>query len=190
MNFSLLMATYGIVFVTELLGDKSIYTVSSLTTRFRLAPVFCGIALAFMAKMLVAVLMGNVIAELPPALVTGISAATFFITALLLWLRKPKGERSERDSKQLWPQATAISFAAIFFSEWCDIGQITAATLTARYQAPTVVWLGATLALLTKGVLAMTLGLGLRRYIPANALRYGAVILCLTMGVLAALRVD
>jgi putative Ca2+/H+ antiporter (TMEM165/GDT1 family) len=79
-----------------------------------------------------------------------------------------------------------IAFAAIFFSEWGDVGQVTAATLTARYQMPLIVWLGASAALLTKGLLAVTLGRGLRRHIPGHVLRPVSAALCLLMGVVSA----
>jgi len=38
-------------------------------------------------------------------------------------------------------------------SEWGDVGQITAAALTAKYHRPLVVWLGAVGAMVTKGAL-------------------------------------
>ncbi|OLE55547.1 MAG: hypothetical protein AUG51_02685 [Acidobacteria bacterium 13_1_20CM_3_53_8] len=186
----LLLATYGTIFFAELLGDKSIYTISTLTTRFRPSQVFCGISLAFMCKMLAAVLIGRAIAELPPMLVTGMSAATFFTTAFVVWRKKPKGEAVKQAESRPWSRVIIICFAAVFFSEWCDVGQITAATLVARYHAPVIVWLGATLALNTKGILAMTLGVGLRKHIPQNRLRYGLLAICLTMGVISLLRID
>jgi putative Ca2+/H+ antiporter (TMEM165/GDT1 family) len=186
----LLLATYGTVFFAELLGDKTIYTISTLTTRFRPSQVFCGISAAFMCKMLAAVLVGRAIAELPPMLVAGISAATFFTTAFVVWRKKPKGATARQEQSRPWSRVILICFAAVFFSEWCDVGQITAATLVARYQAPVIVWLGATLALNTKGVLAMTLGLGLRKHVPHKGLRYGLLAICLTMGVITLLRID
>ncbi len=79
-----------------------------------------------------------------------------------------------------------ITFAVIFFSEWGDVGQITAATLTARYQLPLMVWLGGTLALITKGLLALTLGQGLRKYVPQHILRPVSAGLCLLMGIVSA----
>lgn len=186
----LLLAAYGSVFFAELLGDKSIYTISSLSTRFRSLHVFCGITTAFMGKMLAAVLIGRAIAELPQALVAGTSATTFFATALVVFFKKPKGQAVARPHSGPWSQAAMISFAAVFFSEWADVGQITAATLSARYQAPLVVWVGATCALITKGALAMTLGVGLRKRVPQNGLRYGVLAMCLVMGVLSALKID
>ncbi len=47
----LLLVAYGLVFIAELVGDKSIYTVSSLTLRFRPFIVFGALVCAFAAKM-------------------------------------------------------------------------------------------------------------------------------------------
>lgn len=181
----LLLATYGTIFLAELLGDKTIYTISSLTMRFRPLYVFSGFTLAFMLKMLVAVLLGHVIAELPTSLVNAMSAATFLITALVIWFKKGAGP-AQREDDGHFPKAALVTFGAIFFSEWGDIGQITAATLTARYNLPLVIWLGATLALVTKGLLALTLGGSLRKRIPHNILRPVSACLCLSMFVISA----
>jgi putative Ca2+/H+ antiporter (TMEM165/GDT1 family) len=190
MSLSLLLATYGTIFLAELVGDKNLYTISSLTVRFQMMPVMCGIALAFSGKMLAAVLLGRAIAELPSALVTGMSAATFFATGLIIWMKRPEGEPRKEEGAQRWSRAVPVAFAAIFFSEWGDVGQIATATLAARYHAPLMVWLGATLALMTKGVLALTLGAGLCKRLPRNVLRYGALGLCLMMGILSLLRIE
>lgn len=184
----LLLATYGTVFLTELVGDKSIYTIGSLSTRFHYLPVFCGIAAAFMGKILVAVLVGQAVAELPRTLVAVTSAAAFFLTALFIWRNKEKTGRVEKDNRRYSSRALLISFAAVFFSEWGDSGQVVAAALAARYRAPVIVWLGATLALVTKGVLAMTLGVGLRKHVPQKILRPVTISLCLFMGVASALQ--
>ena len=185
----LLLATFGTVFVAELIGDKTIYTISSLAMRFRPLYVFFGFTVAFMAKMLAAVLLGQVIAELPIYLVAIVSTATFFATALVIWFKKKdKDEESvQGEHDGYFSKAMLITFAAIFFSEWGDIGQITAATLTARYQAPLIVWLGATLALVTKGLLALTLGRSLRKRIPQRMLRPISVSLCLLMAIVSAI---
>jgi len=190
MNLSLLLATYGTIFLAELVGDKNLYTISTLTVRFNIWPVCCGIIMAFSVKMLVAVLLGQAIAGLPSALVTGMSAATFFATGLIIWMKRPEGTTRAGGERRYWSRGLPVSFAAIFFSEWGDVGQIAAATLSARYQAPLVVWLGATLALITKGILALTLGAGLCRRLPQNVLRYSALGLCFMMGILSLLKID
>jgi putative Ca2+/H+ antiporter (TMEM165/GDT1 family) len=190
MKLSLFLATFGTVFVTELIGDKMLYTISALATRYRLLPLFCGFTVAFMAKMLAAVLLGQAIATLPTPLIAGMTATTFFIMALILWLKESSGDPGTPEPPRHWSSAVLIGFAAIFFAEWGDVGQIAAATLVARYQAPFIVWLGATLAMVTKGILAMTVGVGLRKRVPKRILRYGAVSLCLIMGILSVLKIS
>jgi Ca2+/H+ antiporter, TMEM165/GDT1 family len=187
-DFYLFSAAFGTVFLTEILGDKTLLTISALVTRFRCFPVFCGIVLAFMAKMLAAVLVGHAIAGLPARLIAAVSAATFLATAIIIWFTKrEEGSPKENTLVKFWPKAMLTAFAAIFFSEWADAGQISAAMLAARHQAPLVIWCGATIALVAKGTLALSLGIGLRRYLSRRALRFGTVALCLTMSILSAL---
>jgi putative Ca2+/H+ antiporter (TMEM165/GDT1 family) len=185
--FYLLLATYGTIFLSELLGDKSIYTISSLTVRFRALYVFYGFTVAFMLKMFAAVLLGQVIAQLPKSLVAFTSTTTFLVTALVIWFRKEDDGPVHSDKDTHFAKAALITFAAVFFSEWGDIGQVMAATLTARYQLPLVVWLGATLALITKGLLALALGRGLRKRIPLHILRPVSAGLCVVMGAVSAI---
>ena len=126
----ILFAAYGAVFAAEIAGDKLLYTTSVLAARYRTAPILCGMAIAFMAKMGVAVLVGKAISKLPPLLVAAMATVNFFVIAYALW-RKPDGG----EEKQEYPASRAmmVSFATIFFSEWGDIGQLTAATLAARF---------------------------------------------------------
>ena len=185
--FYLLLAIYGTILLSELLGDKSVYTISSLTMRFHPLYVFCGFTAAFMIKMFIAVLLGQVIAELPRSLVSITSTATFFLTALVIWFKRSDDGAIQRESENYFSRAALITFAAILFSEWGDVGQIMAATLTARYRVPFLVWLGATLALVTKGLLALALGRGLRKRIPLHMLRPVSASLCVIMGVISAI---
>src|ERR1700722_12509746 len=82
-----------------------------------------------------------------------------------------------------------VSFAAIFFSEWGDVGQITAATMAARFGAPLLVWIGAVGAMVTKGALAASIGAGVRQWIQDHfspkTIRYAAVGLLLLLGILS-----
>jgi len=184
--FYLFLVTYGTILVSELIGDKNIYTISSLAMRFRPIQVFCGFTAAFAIKTLVAILLGRVIAELPTSLVVTTSTATFFVTALVIWFKRSGNVSTEREYDSHSPKAILIPFAAILFSEWGDIGQIMTATLVARYHAPPVIFLGATLALVTKGVLALVIGFSLRRRVPISILRPVSAILCVILGVVSA----
>jgi len=187
----ILFTTFGAVFVAEIVGDKLLYTTGVLAARYRTAPIMLGMAVAFMAKMGVAVIVGDAIAKLPRPLVAAITALSFIAVAVALW-RKSDQPRESKE-KHRASKAAAVSFAAIFFSEWGDVGQITAATLAAKYHMPFVVWVGAVGAMVTKGVLAAFLGGGIRRWIQdriaPQVVRYVAVSLLLVLGVLSVLEV-
>ncbi|HXI24166.1 MAG TPA: TMEM165/GDT1 family protein [Pyrinomonadaceae bacterium] len=180
-------ATFGAVFIAEIVGDKLLYTTGVLAARYRTAPIMIGMVAAFMAKMGVAVLIGEVIARLPRLLVAAITAASFVGVAIALW-RKDDEYRHERDQHKAHKVAM-ISFAAIFFSEWGDVGQVTAAAMAAKYHVALVVWLGAVAAMVTKGSLATFPGAGIRRWIhdrvSPKVVRYVGVGLLLLLGVLS-----
>ena len=185
--FPLLLTTYGAVFLAEIVGDKLLYTTGVLATRYRTTPIMFGMALAFMAKMGVAVAVGKAISNLPPLAVAAVTAASFLGLAFTLW-RKP-ADPAGAARKHSASKAAAVSFAAIFFSEWGDVGQFTAATMAARYGAPFIVWCGAVSAMVTKGVLAASLGAGLRAWIQQRVsprlVRYCGVAALLALGILS-----
>ena len=180
-------ATFGAVFIAEIVGDKLLYTTGVLAARYRTAPIMIGMVAAFMAKMGVAVLIGEAIAHLSRFLVAAITAASFVGVAIALW-RKNDEYRHERDQHKAH-KAAMISFAAIFFSEWGDVGQVTAAAMSAKYHVGLVVWLGAVAAMITKGSLAAFLGAGIRRWIhervSPKVVRYVGVGLLLLLGALS-----
>jgi putative Ca2+/H+ antiporter (TMEM165/GDT1 family) len=181
--------TFGTVFVAEIVGDKLLYTTGVLAARYRTVPIMFGMASAFMAKMGVAVIVGQAISRLPTLLVASITAMSFLGVAYVLW-RKPDTPKASEKAHTA-KKAAMVSFAAIFFSEWGDVGQVTAATLAARYRVPFVVWLGAVSAMVTKGALATFLGAGIRRWITEHVsprvIRYAAVALLLFLGLLTVL---
>jgi Ca2+/H+ antiporter, TMEM165/GDT1 family len=187
----ILLTTFGAVFVAEIVGDKLLYTTGVLAARYRTMPIMLGMAVAFMAKMGVAVLVGEAVSKLPRPLVATITAISFLGVALALWRKSDRPE--EAKDKHRASKAAAVSFAAIFLSEWGDVGQVTAATLAAKYHRPFVVWLGAVGAMVTKGALAAFLGGGIRRWIrdrlAPEVVRYVAVSLLLVLGVLSVLEI-
>jgi putative Ca2+/H+ antiporter (TMEM165/GDT1 family) len=78
-----------------------------------------------------------------------------------------------------------------FFSEWGDVGQITAATMAARFGAPLLVWIGAVAAMATKGALAASVGAGVRQWIATRispkTVRYAGVSALVVLGILSIL---
>ena len=186
---AIFFATYGAVFVAEIVGDKLLYTTGVLATRYRTLPIMLGMLVAFMAKMAVAVAVGSAISKLPPLLVAALTSVSFIGVAITLW-RKPV-ERTSFEKDRRTSRGALVSFAAIFFSEWGDVGQITAATMAARFGAPYLVWAGAVAAMVTKGALAASIGAGVRQWIiariPPKAVRYAGVSALLVLGLLSVL---
>jgi putative Ca2+/H+ antiporter (TMEM165/GDT1 family) len=184
---AIFIATYGAVFVAEIVGDKLLYTTGVLATRYRTVPVMIGMLIAFMAKMGAAVAVGSAISKLPPLLVAALTSMSFIGVAITLW-RKPV-EQASTEKDQRVSRAAMVSFAAIFLSEWGDVGQITAAAMAARFGAPLLVWLGAVAAMVTKGALAASIGAGIRQWIvariPPKIVRYAGVMALLVLGVLS-----
>jgi len=187
----LFFTTFGAVFVAEIVGDKLLYTTGVLAARYRTMPIMSGMAIAFMAKMGVAVFVGDAVSKLPRSLVAMITALSFIGVAVALWRKSDRPRESKE--KHRASKAAAVSFAAIFLSEWGDVGQVTAATLAAKYHRPFVVWLGAVGAMVTKGALAAFLGGGIRRWVKDRVapqlVRYIAVGLLLVLGVLSVLEI-
>lgn len=175
------VAVYSAVLVAELIGDKTIYTVTSLTMRVRMGAVLAGMVLAYAAKMTVAVLLGSAVARLQSNLVTIISAGAFFVSALMIGFC---GEEEIEVDHATWPRSITACFASLFLTEWGDPGQIVAAASSVRFHMPFAVWLAGTLAMTTKGVLAMFVGVKLRGRLPQRMLR---TVGALSLGVLGAI---
>ena len=196
------LATYGTVFIAEIVGDKLLYTAGILATRYRPASIIAGMGTAFMLKMAVAVIVGEAIAHLPRVLVALVTGTSFVGVIVAVW-RKPDQRRpKEKDARIL--QGAAVAFATIFFSEWGDVGMVMAGTMAAKYvwsaragagpdvvHMGLVVWLGAVAAMVTKGGLAVTLGAGVRRSIAEHVnpriVRYAAVVALVVLGTLSVL---
>ena len=93
---TIFLATYGAVFVAEIVGDKLLYTTGVLATRYKTLPIMIGMAFAFMLKMGVAVAVGEAISKLPPWLVACVTAASFIGVAITVWRKDERRVRAER----------------------------------------------------------------------------------------------
>lgn len=174
------------VLIAELVGDKVIYTLTSLTLRFRTGLVFIAFAVASSAKMLVAVLLGSFVIRFQSHWTYAISGLAFFISAILIWRDEPgKALPNDQPRSESWTKGAFVCFAAFFFTEWGDPGQISAAALVLKSHMVLGTWLGGTLALMAKGAVAMTIGLQIRHRLPQRSLRLLASGSCCVLGVLA-----
>ena len=190
MLLQLFVMAYAAVFAAEVLGDKLLYTTGVLATRYRTLPMMSGIALAFMAKMVVAVAVGQAVTSLPPAAIAVMTAASFCWIASRFWSGDDEAGRDEPARVvSSGSEAAMVSFASVFFTEWGDVGQLTAATLALQLHAPTIVWIAAVAAMLTKATLAAALGVRLRlwvgRSLSRRTVRVGGLTLVIALAVLS-----
>jgi Ca2+/H+ antiporter, TMEM165/GDT1 family len=184
------IAAYVTVLVAELVGDKTLYSLGALATRFKPAPILVGAAAAFMLKMAAAVALGSFIAGLHPLFVSLLSAATFFSMAIMFLIKPPSQAPVQPEPSPRFSRAALVSFVTVIIPEWGDPGQLATAALVGQGGTPLLVWSAATLAMATKATLGATLGMGLRRIAPQNVMRIASVVLCTTLGVLATFRIE
>lgn len=198
----ILLATYGAVFIAEIVGDKLLYTSGVLATRYRWAAIIVGMSFAFMGKMAVAVAVGAEIAHLlKPWQVAALAGVSFIGVAIVMWRRPDVRAPKEKDARIL--QGSLAAFATIFFSEWGDKGMVTAGLQAglwttaaadkglSRTTVMMLVWGAAVMAMVTKGGLAVTLGASIREWIATHVnpryVRYISVAAILVLGFLCVL---
>ena len=93
---SVALLTFSTVLVAELVGDKSIYTVTSLSLRYRPGVLFSAMAGAFAGKMLAAVLLAGLIIRIDSRWTGALSAAAFFLSAVFIWFKEPPDISGDR----------------------------------------------------------------------------------------------
>jgi Ca2+/H+ antiporter, TMEM165/GDT1 family len=178
------MVAFWTVLVAELVADKSIYSIASLSLRFRPGIVFTGITLAYAGKMLAAVLLARALAQFH-FWTDLLSAVAFFVSAIVLWLKEPEPVKREGPMSASWWRAIVVCFASVFLTEWGDPSQIAVAALSVKSHLMFGPWLGGTLAMAVKGGLAMVLGITLRDRLPQTTLRTLATASFCVLGILA-----
>jgi putative Ca2+/H+ antiporter (TMEM165/GDT1 family) len=177
---------YVAVILAELIGDKTLYTIGSLSTQFSIAPLLIGVSAAFAIKAIVAVIAGRWISTLPQTTVNAITAATCFIAAVAILI----GWRFERPESAHRPLREAtISCSTVLFSEWGDPGQLVTALAAIRLGTPILVCTAATAAMMTKAVVMILCGRRLHTFVTPRVLQGAAFTTCVVVGVLAAVGV-
>jgi putative Ca2+/H+ antiporter (TMEM165/GDT1 family) len=93
-------------------------------------------------------------------------------------VKKEEAEDRVPDGSATSPRKVfAQAFSMVFMAEWGDATQIGSATLVAELQQPMLVFAGAMLGLWASAAVAVIVGRGLGRKIPARVLRIAAGIL-------------
>lgn len=193
------------------LPDKTFIATLILSTRFRPWLAWIGVTAAFGVQVALAVVAGSLIAQLPREPVLIATATLFAIGGIILWRgARSADQRAAEEADELatshgaaatatetqaaqsgtWGTriaAIGTSFGVVFLAEFGDLSQLFVAGLSARYQAPVSVFIGAWAALAVVAGLGAGLGkLLLAKMRLALIQRIGAIV-CLILAAITVL---
>jgi len=173
-NLSVLLITFGVIFVAEL-PDKTMIATIVLSSRYRPLPVWIGAALAMVVNSAVAVLAGRLLELLPHRWVEAVVAALFAGGSLYLLLVKEEVEtrvgEKEAEKARAGHRVALGAFVVIVLAELGDLTQILTANLVARYHSPLSVFVGSAAALVTVMGVGVIGGRALLRVLPLATIR-------------------
>jgi len=176
------LVSFGLVALAEL-GDKTQFLALMLASRFhRPVPILAGIFVAVVFNHLASAALGYFIGmRLEGPWLKWVIAASFF--AVALWAMFPEKDEGEsvRDTGRFG--AFGVTVCAFFVAELGDKTEVATAALAARFAMLLPVVAGTTLAMLAANLPAVLLGRQLARWVSLKALRWGAVLLSVALGV-------
>lgn len=176
-----LAVSFGLVALAEM-GDKTQLLALLLASRFRRPwPVVAGIFAATLANHLITAALGLLLGiELQGPWLKWVIAASFFAIAVWAFFPDAEDDRERAPPRLGVFGATAVAF---FLTEMGDRTQIATAVLAARFATWLPVVIGTTLGMMAANLPVVFLGQQLLRRIPLTALRWGAIVLSVGLGV-------
>ena len=205
MNWSVVLTTFGLIFVAEL-GDKTQLAVLAQTCKYRRPwAVFLGASTALTAVTALGAAGGQVLGELiPPSLLQAIAALAFVVMGVLIGReaartgadepvpeeacplpgpdRFGKSVRSSLVSPHTW-KAFGSTFGLLFVAEMGDKTQLAVLSLAGK-RAESLPVFGGALALTAVTALGAIGGQALSRFIPQRVLLWVSAVAFVVMGAL------
>lgn len=174
--------TFGAIFLAEL-PDKTMVASMILSTRYhRPWAVWAGASGAFVLQVVLAVVAGGLLAQVPTRVVQFVTAGLFALGAVILVREGSEvdeevdelraGGDGDGDATQVGAGGLTASgvaaraFGVVFVAEFGDLTQLATASLAARSGAPVAVLIGAALALCSVAAIAVVAGRAVLRVLP------------------------
>jgi putative Ca2+/H+ antiporter (TMEM165/GDT1 family) len=179
------VVTFLAIFFAEL-PDKTMFATLLLSTRFkRKLPVWIGVSSGYGLHVVIAVLLGSALSNLPERPIHLAIGALFTVGGIITWR---SGTDDDDDVRETATARTFMSIAwtaasVIAVAEFADLTQLATAGFAARFSDPVGVGLGAFLALSSVSGCAVLLGLWLQRVVPLRLIQKVAAVLFLTIGI-------
>ena len=179
------LVTFVAIFFAEL-PDKTMFATLLLSTRFkRKLPVWIGVSAGYGLHVVIAVLLGSALSNLPERPIQLAVGALFTIGGIITWRSGADDDDEVRETAAArtfmciaWTAASVIAVA-----EFADLTQLATAGFAARFADPVGVGLGAFLALSSVSGCAVLLGSWLQRVVPLRLIQKVAAVLFLTIGI-------
>jgi putative Ca2+/H+ antiporter (TMEM165/GDT1 family) len=179
------VVTFVAIFFAEL-PDKTMFATLLLSTRFkRKLPVWIGVSAGYGLHVVIAVLLGSALSNLPERPIQLAVGALFTIGGIITWRSGADDDDEVRETAAArtfmsiaWTAASVIAVA-----EFADLTQLATAGFAARFADPVGVGLGAFLALSSVSGCAVLLGSWLQRVVPLRLIQKVAAVLFLTIGI-------
>ena len=179
------LVTFVAIFFAEL-PDKTMFATLLLSTRFkRKLPVWIGVSAGYGLHVVIAVLLGSALSNLPERPIQLAVGALFTVGGIITWRSGTDDDDEVRETAAArtfmsiaWTAASVIAVA-----EFADLTQLATAGFAARFADPVGVGLGAFLALSSVSGCAVLLGSWLQRVVPLRLSQKVAAVLFLTIGV-------
>ena len=179
------VVTFLAIFFAEL-PDKTMFATLLLSTRFkRKLPVWIGVSSGYGLHVVIAVLLGSALSNLPERPIHFAIGALFTVGGIITWR---SGADDDDDVRETAAARTFMSIAwtaasVIAVAEFADLTQLATAGFAARFADPVGVGLGAFLALSSVSGCAVLLGSWLQRVVPLRLIQKVAAVLFLTIGI-------
>ena len=179
------VVTFLAIFFAEL-PDKTMFATLLLSTRFkRKLPVWIGVSSGYGLHVVIAVLLGSALSNLPERPIQLAIGALFTVGGIITWR---SGADDDDDVRETATARTFMSIAwtaasVIAVAEFADLTQLATAGFAARFADPIGVGLGAFLALSSVSGCAVLLGSWLQRVVPLRLIQKVAAVLFLTIGI-------
>lgn len=181
MDLTPLLTTFGLIALAEL-GDKTQLTVIALSARYDRKKVFAGVVLAFIVVTGLGVLVGEGLLRLIPEYIIKIIAGFMFIVFGIMMLRSKEDCEEANNSTVINPFISTFSMIAL--AEMGDKTQLSAITLSAKYNSPYLVFTGAVIALAAISLLGILAGKKLCEIVPLSKIKLGAGALFILFGIM------
>ena len=178
-SFIVLLSTFAVVFIAEL-GDKSQLMTISLASRYHYRPVFWGIFLGMGVITVLGVTVGTILYQIIPVFYLKILAALIFLLFGILSFVKEEGLIKRKVDKR---KVFSTSFFLAMVTELGDKTQLVVIALTARFQNPYLVFVGAITALGVVIAAGVFLGTKLTHFVERDKIELISSILFIVLGI-------